>query len=254
MPLRWVLAYVNAYVFPQIIKNRFTPLQSLKNIHRGERCFIVATGPSLQLSDLELIKNEVCFSCNSIVKLLNKTNWRPEYYFMYDKDVYKNIKSDITENQEYIKNFFHPYDWEYFHHNSRPYILKRDSWYSHKEKEFLRYFFNSKLQFSHDISKVVYRGGSVVHVMMQFAFFMGFKEIYLLGCDLNFLGPSIHAKGLSYDRPSSFSPERAKSGMLEDYELIKEIMKKRNINVYNSTRGGYLDVFERVNLEDIVKK
>ena len=34
-------------------KGRYEKLRNIKNIHQGERCFIVATGPSLTIEDIE---------------------------------------------------------------------------------------------------------------------------------------------------------------------------------------------------------
>lgn len=62
------------------IDERYEQIKKYKDIHQRERCFIVATGPSLTLSDLEVLKNEYTFGMNSIVKLFDKTDWRPTYY------------------------------------------------------------------------------------------------------------------------------------------------------------------------------
>ena len=43
----------------------FTPLRQFKNKHIGQRCFIVATGPSLTIEDVSKLKNEICWSMNS---------------------------------------------------------------------------------------------------------------------------------------------------------------------------------------------
>ena len=34
-------------------------LEALKNIHKGDRCFIIGTGPSLKITDLETLKKEI---------------------------------------------------------------------------------------------------------------------------------------------------------------------------------------------------
>ena len=41
-------------------------LKQYKNKYDGKRCFIVATGPSLTVEDLSLLKNEITFGMNSI--------------------------------------------------------------------------------------------------------------------------------------------------------------------------------------------
>ena len=56
----------------------------LKDIHKGGRGFIIGTGPSLQIEDLDLLKNEVTFACNKIYLAFNQTEWRPTYYSVLD--------------------------------------------------------------------------------------------------------------------------------------------------------------------------
>lgn len=61
-------------------------IERFHNIHKGERCFIVATGPSLCVKDLDILEsnNEICMSVNGIFKVFEKTKWRPDYYFLSD--------------------------------------------------------------------------------------------------------------------------------------------------------------------------
>ena len=50
--------------------------KALKNKHEGKRCFIVCTGPSLTLEDVNKLKNEYTFSMNNIFKCYDKTDWQ----------------------------------------------------------------------------------------------------------------------------------------------------------------------------------
>ena len=60
-------------------------LKKYKDIHKGKRCFIIGNGPSLQMSDLEILyKNkEICFGVNRIFLGFNDTEWRPDYYVVF---------------------------------------------------------------------------------------------------------------------------------------------------------------------------
>jgi len=84
---------------------RFRQTEECRNRHYGERVFIVATGPSLSLEDLEKLtascledleklKNENTISMNSIVNVFSKTDFRPTYYMK--------CMNSITEGLEYI--------------------------------------------------------------------------------------------------------------------------------------------------------
>ena len=45
-----------------ILSPKYKKLLSLKNIHDSQRCFIVCTGPSLTLQDLDKLKGEICLA------------------------------------------------------------------------------------------------------------------------------------------------------------------------------------------------
>ena len=60
-------------------------LKKYKNIHKGQRCFIIGTGPSLSVEDLEKLKGEITFGSNRIFEIYSQTDWRPTYYMNQDK-------------------------------------------------------------------------------------------------------------------------------------------------------------------------
>lgn len=252
--VRKVLSIANYKIIPAFYRNKFEHLLHLRNKYEGRRCFIVATGPSLKISDLEKLKGEICLSCNSIVKILDKTSWRPDYYFMYDKDAFLRIKEDIVASEKNLYNFYHPYEWPYSSPISRPYVLKHKSWYTENQQKMLVKLGLDELGFSKDIHDHLEVGGNVVHVMMQFALYMGFNEIYLLGCDCSYLKDQTHAEGISYNMPSSYDAERSARVVKADYELEKKVLESEGVKVFNATRGGYLELFPRVSLEEIIGK
>ena len=74
----------------------FTPLRQFKNKHIGQRCFIVATGPSLTIEDVSKLKNEICWSMNSGFKLINSADFHPAYYAIADGTVYQRVKEELV--------------------------------------------------------------------------------------------------------------------------------------------------------------
>ena len=154
-----------------------------KNKHLGERCFIVATGPSLTMEDLELIKNEYSFGMNSIPKIFPRTTWRPTYFGIQDCNVYEKMQSTIFDSYKSADNVFIsdsiadkfpiPENFMQF-----PY----DAVYHDNYLEVDKYF----AKFSDDCYAIVYDGYSITYSLIQIAVYMGFKEIYLLGADCSY--------------------------------------------------------------------
>ncbi|MCU9612318.1 DUF115 domain-containing protein [Caldibacillus lycopersici] len=225
----------------------FERLKLLKNIHKGDRCFIVATGPSLTISDLEKLKNEITFSMNSIVLAFNETDWRPTYYGIQSLHVYRKLERQIEnidtkgvfiadrlarciQVPESLKTFIFPLN--VLNHN------KEGKKYSTK--------------FSDDPFKVVFDGYSITYSLIQIAVYMGFKQIYLLGADSNYASNSNH-HFIDYghgDPNVSIAGEK----MISAYKVAKRFADHHNIKIYNATRGGMLEVFERVDLDAVLKK
>jgi len=79
---------------------------------------------------------------------------------------------------------------------------------------------------------------------------MGTNEIYLLGCDFSF------SKDISDEENHCY--KRKTSGYAFDYENVEKAYRKakeyadsHNIKIYNATRGGRLEVFERVDFDSL---
>ena len=58
-----------------------TVFEKYKNIHEGKRVFLIANGPSLAYTNLDLIKDELSIAMNKVSLIYPKNElWRPTYY------------------------------------------------------------------------------------------------------------------------------------------------------------------------------
>ncbi|MBQ3018175.1 MAG: motility associated factor glycosyltransferase family protein [Clostridia bacterium] len=217
-----------------------------KDIHKGKRCFIVATGPSLTSSDLEMLKGEITFSMNSIMKSFDKTSWRPTYYVITDKVPYEACK-DLVDKNDYEQIFFRKgiedSNKDICHFSVNVVEMRK----CHIKDRFKDNLFPSK-----KLDKYFNDGPSVVFSIIQLAMYMGFTEIYLLGQDCNYDG-NLHSDiaSLKYKiKPTS----KNAFIMLETFENYATIMNECSIKIFNATRGGKLEAFPRVSLEEIIKE
>ena len=222
---------------------RYIHLKKLKNIHANKRCFIVCTGPSLTLDDVETLKNEYTFGMNSIHKLFNRTSWRPTYYGIVGLDVYKKIHEDEYFDQ--IENAF--VSSIIGKHIENPTLPQ----YAFFPVDDFAFRLSKKggpvIRFSDDIYSIVYDAATVAFTLMQIAIYMGFKEIYLIGCDCDYSGEKQHFDDYGL-KPVEEDPEKR---MILAYQVAKEYADSHGIKIYNATRGGKLEVFERVNFDDL---
>ena len=252
LPLKVLVIIYRAYIIPFIFKSRYKELKQFKNIHCNKRCFIVATGPSFTIEDINLIKGEISFSMNSIYKVFDKTDWRPDYYGIVDGDVFRRIKDELVNIK--LSSSFYPdkyINWNQEGGFAVP--LRQGIGYNAFVRKIIpKRFWTSSL--STDISKLVYEGTSVVHFLMQIVFYMGFKEVYLIGTDCNFFGDTKHSSLLNYKGSDHMgnSAEDIYNGLMDDYRLALEYANKNGIKIFNASRGGMLEMFPRVQLEQVL--
>ena len=242
---------------------KFKHLKKYRNLHKGERCFIVATGPSLTIDDVEKLKGEHTFSMNTIYHVFKDTAWRPTYYVIVDRKMYPLWSKDTNFKLSGIKEFFvgsgieednmkaeaaFPYDY-----NALPdYCYRQFIEQVNDSRGFIPEPYKKK--FSTNISAYVVVN-NVAFVTLQIAVYMGFSEIYLLGCDCNFeIGKKNHI--VDYDTSHLNLSQARVSAVFENlflaYESAKKYADAHGIKIYNATRGGKLEVFERVNLDEVL--
>jgi hypothetical protein len=213
----------------------------------GKRCFIVCTGPSLTYKDLELLKEEITFSMNSIIRGFARTDWRPTYYGIQDVFSYEECQEFILNDNTlitFISDFIVKRGYDI---PSRAIIFPH-SLYKHRT---LLTEVKLSTKFSGNASAIVYDGYTITYSLLQIAIYMGFKEIYLLGCDC-YYSPDHDKQHFVETKHVDISAITAANRMLYAYQEAKRYADKNHIRIYNATRGGHLDVFERVSLENVL--
>ena len=247
----------------KILRNedaRFGLISKYKNIHKGERCFIVATGPSLTLEDLELLKNEVTFSMNSIPLLYEKTDFRPTYYAIQDKTVMDKIKDGLVKVKADsmfvgISNMGRMCKSGIQLSDVKEYPESR---LFHLDVASIFYHLNYKHDcfqpdFSLQCEKKVCDGATITYSVIQLAAYMGFSKIYLLGVDCSYAGSKKHM--VEYDKDADYTDtaEMIYKKWCKSYRLARKELEKRGVKLYNATRGGALEELPRVNLDELIK-
>ena len=226
-------------------------LEKFRNIHASDerRLFIVATGPSLTIKDLDLLhkKKELTMSVNMVYRCFAQTCWRPDYYLfedMYGLKVYeKEVRSLGLSNMFLSDVGISDWDKGSLGENIYVYHLQEDRMHGWP-------------RLSPEISKYISGGRTVLLSCLQMAFYMGFKEIYLIGADCDY-------KGNAQDEGNHFidgycsqedSQPRHPFPVMEafvGYQAARYYAEERGIKIYNATRGGRLEVFERVDFDSL---
>jgi len=219
-------------------------LEQYRNIHAGERCFIIGNGPSLQQMDLSNLKNEYTFGMNRIYLMFDKLGFESTYFASVNTLVIEQCGADIAQLQ--MPKFI---SWR-----SREHIPFTDN------LMFLRtmYGVGNFPFFSTDLAETVWEGATVTYVAMQIAYFMGFSQVILIGVDHNFAtkgapNTTITSTG---DDPDHFDPNYFGKGFrwqLPDldtsefaYTVARYVYESDKREIFDATVGGKLQVFRKV--------
>jgi hypothetical protein len=231
-------------------------LAALRNRHIGKRCFIVGSGPSLRVSDLDRLRDEITFSSNQVFVVFKQTEWRPTYYTVVDRLIGQNFAKEIVDVQaikllpDFMRGVVKSDRRTMFYLHD----VKRDAEGRHIPA------------FSINALDRVYGGHTITYVNMQLAFYMGVQTVFLVGIDHNYAVPrgsakpgevAVHQGEQTHFHPDYFRPgdsyivpDFAKHE--ESYREAKRVYEQHGRAIYNATRGGMLEIFPRVSLDDVL--
>lgn len=220
-------------------------IRQWKDVYKNKRCFIIGNGPSLSIKDLEKLNKEITFSSNRIYHMYSKIDWRPDFYVAFEPEFCK-ANADMLSKMETRKaRFINVKAWSKNRESSTTFWLNCTSKYQ------LSKLTTKNIEFSNDISVCVRDAYSVTYTILQIAMYMGFQEIYLLGIDhydksdVNYFVHFYENKKNEYQTPTYLT------GIEYGYNLAKSEAEKKGISIYNATRGGKLEVFDRVDFDTL---
>lgn len=230
-------------------------VKNYRDKYKGCRCFIIGNGPSLCPEDLEKLKSEYTFGANRIYEVYDKTSWRPTFYVAVDGNfIDENLNRILSEKGS---TFFLEFRNLYKRTTDERIVgICRDPHFA------VNRWNDKNPHIVEDISQYISDGYTVTFTSIQLAVYMGFKEIYLLGVDFSYSvvrdkNGKIHKddsvtnyfNGKTYD-----STEQNYQSTLYAYQQAKKYCDTHNIKIYNATRGGKLEVFERVDFDTLFPK
>lgn len=219
----------------------------LKDKYKGHRGFIIGNGPSLTAKDLDLLQNEITIASNKIYLMFDKTAWRPTIYTVADYILWPKIKDELKDKVDivHIPNYLNSEGLSNVRYWKSPFSI-------------------GKRKFSNELTQGAFGGHTVTYENLQIAVHLGLNPIYLIGCDHNYPGESNIKPGVAIEQgreQTHFSKDYRKPGekvlpasianMERSYRCAMEETAKGGIAIYNSTRGGKLEIFPRKKLDDL---
>jgi tetratricopeptide (TPR) repeat protein len=246
-------------------------LQKLRNTRVGQRCFIIGNGPSLLKQDLKKLTGEFTFVTNWFSNHPDCKAIQPKYYCIASHTVFggwsNNVEHslDKTFKTKLLENA--PDSHIIFSYRFKP-LLDQDPDFLNRKLDYLL-FDNPKRKiyyeggFNPDLSGFQYNGFTgILTFCIPLAIYMGFSEIYLVGCDCDYQLESPEKPKSYFYKPEQHTTlttryenlcfEWAPDGpVFKSYEAVKAAAAKRGVRIFNATAGGKLEVFDRVPFESL---
>jgi hypothetical protein len=213
----------------------------------------MGNGPSLRRTDFTLLSNEVTIASNGIFLLFDEMGYKPTFLTVEDRLVAEDRASELNVIVGTQKIFA----------RDLKYCLKPDTWtlyvnFAREYKDFPT--------FSGEFDRIAYWGGTVSVLNLQLAYYLGCNPIYLIGFDHSYAVPaSVNDSPIitsQDDDPNHFHPDYFGKGyrwhdpqierMEAGFQACQAFLQARDVEVYNATAGGRLEIFDRVSYESVV--
>lgn len=238
------------------------------NIHNGERLFILCNGPSMKEMDLKRLENEHTMAVSNFYLHDDYRTIKPQYYcfaqFSYTERFTKQVALDwLMDIQR------HGGGPQYFFSTNEKGLIEKTHVMDNERVNYI-YFGKDSLYYE-DIclDKPIMPVQSVPIMCIQIALYMGFKEIYLLGTEHDIIMTSkyryfydnkksiVDRKDISIGNNGEVNMKvedllKETKKLWEQYSVLKYIAESYGAVIFNATRGGMLDIFERVDFDTIL--
>ncbi|MEQ3237754.1 6-hydroxymethylpterin diphosphokinase MptE-like protein [Bacteroides cellulosilyticus] len=239
----------------------------LRGRYRGKRIFLIANGPSLNVTPLFLLKDEYTIVFNRFTLMLERLNFIPSFYMIIDALVASTAKDDIYYFINKAKYIFIPDVANGNYMNFRKIFPQNDK---------VMYMFewpNLRVRFSNHLPYVS-RGSTVVYSAFQVLKYMGFSEVVVVGNDMDYVihttanvlkeesigngKKNISVKSMQDDDPNHFDPryfgkdkeyhqptETIVQNIFADLDCVAKEYSKSGVKVVNAGYNSKVRSFER---------
>lgn len=216
-------------------------LRAFKDRHLDGRCVIVCNGPSLNNMELGFLRNETVIGLNKIHLGLDRFGFQPDYLVAVNAKVVEQANEAMAMLPAI----------RFIGARAAKFLPETD-------RTFHVPVLNAPVMFSEDICTGVREGGTVTHAALQIAYFMGFKEVVIIGMDHRFTyegaphetrfmdGPDTNHFSSDYFRGNYWdNPDLDRSEA--SYRVARERYEAAGRRIFDATLNGACTVFEKVN-------
>lgn len=227
-----------------VFARRNPRLDFLRDRHAGQRCVLVANGPSLNRMDLAPLRDEIVIGMNKIHLGLPAFGFYPRYYVAVNRKVIAQSAAEIRA-MRCVK---------LLGSHARACGLADDA---------LTYVVNSEqppARFSQDLALGLHEGWTVTYAALQVAWHLGFRQVVIVGLDhrYEFSGKANEARVMHGPDPNHFAagyfgggqewdnPDLPRSE--ESYRIALDEFKRAGRVIQDASLDGACTIFPKIDL------
>lgn len=247
-------------------KNILRKNKELKDKGKGKRAFLLATGPSIKQENLKLLAGEDCFSLSNFFLHDDLNIINPKFHFFAPYHPPLILENYVEWLQLSDKQL--PKETKIVLGHTGYELVKNHNLFPNREVFYL-YLSESPNNHKVDLTKPVLAPQTSPLMIIPVLIYMGYEEIYLLGCDHTILRDFKKVFTNFYDAKKDIRKNAADVNSWSDiidehklsmnvflqYDFYKKInYKAHHLTIINLSNDTWLDVFERNTLSKVIKK
>jgi hypothetical protein len=226
-------------------------MRSLKGAFKGERCFVMGNGPSLNQQNLKQLAGEFTIGANYIYMNKEKMGFSPTLISFANYLVIQQRIDEILGLEDSVKTL--------------PFYLFDD--FGAPKDTLIINMQHQTPEFSLDATSYASTQSTVTYVNLQLAYYLGFDEVCLIGCDNRYVQPKHGREGTvltqEEDDPNHFTPayfkglkwQKGDTVRIEQlYTMAGQAFEDRGSKIVDCTHNGALEVFEKKDLDAVVRQ
>ena len=221
---------------------------------KNKTCFVIGNGPSLSTKDLEIIKNYDSINVNYFYEGVK--DYRGKYLVLIDPGFCNEhglayLKKCSESNSELLL-ITSKSNYQYFINNN-----------AFPENRMFAVNISLKqhgMFISTDLCRMMTGSLNIIPVAIELAIGLGYKNIYLLGCDFSFYGTANIGKHF-YDNGEYKVHESYNSvgnllrcALVQQHHFaIAKYCSEKGITIKNATPGSMIMAYEPISIQEILK-
>lgn len=261
--------------------------RQFRDTYKGKRCFILGNGPSLNKLDFSSLSKEYVFTVNQITRNEGFRELQSNFHLWSD-GMFFEIDENSSEDRELLEvmrevSRCNKETISFYAVEARKMIQKYHLDQCLNIHYFAQIYSSSieegtgnKLRGFVDFTKISCGFYTVIHTAVCLAVYMGFSEIYLLGCDCNGFLNIAASRGEHTEEEAAYGYDISENEkkrlkkvaqrktveeelqgyawIYHDYALLRDYCTRQGVRLLNATDGSLLDCLPRVTLDDVLKQ